>query len=36
MSLTNIMAATRRWLATVLREQAEMSVKTELFIEAIP
>jgi len=35
MSLTNIMAITKRWLATFLREQAEMSEKVELFRETI-
>ncbi len=36
MSLTNILATTKRWLTTFFREQAEMSVRTELFLEAIP
>ncbi len=35
MSLTKIMAATKRWLTTFLKEQAEMSAQTELFMEAV-
>ena len=36
MSLNRILAATRRLFLTVLREQAAMSVKTELFVATIP
>ncbi len=36
MNFTNILAATKRWFATFLREQAEMSAQTEIFMEAVP
>jgi hypothetical protein len=36
MSLTSLITATKRWLTTFFREQAEMAEKTELFLEAIP
>jgi len=36
MSFTNILATTKRWLTTFLREQAEMAVQTELFLGAKP
>jgi len=36
MSLTHILTVTKRLLETVLREQAEMSAKVELFRETIP
>jgi hypothetical protein len=36
MSLTHILEVTKRLLETVLREQAEMSAKVELFRETIP
>ncbi|MFI5331249.1 MAG: hypothetical protein ACHQ2F_09500 [Desulfobaccales bacterium] len=36
MNLTNILAVTKRWLTTFLREQAEISAQTEIFMEAVP
>ncbi len=36
MSFTNLMNLTKRWLATFFREQAEMSARTELFLEEVP
>ncbi len=36
MSLKRIKEVTRRFLATFLREQAEMSAKTEIFMAEVP
>jgi len=36
MSFTKIWAKTRTWLTTFLKEQAEMTAKTELFLEELP
>ncbi|MGO9394104.1 MAG: hypothetical protein ACLP7A_05765 [Desulfobaccales bacterium] len=36
MSLTHILAVASRWLTRFLREQAEMSTRAELFMEAVP
>ena len=34
--LAKILAKTKGWLTTFLKEQAEMSAQTELFMEAVP
>ncbi len=36
MSFMNLVAATRGWFSSFLREQAEMSAKTELFLVELP
>jgi hypothetical protein len=36
MSFSNLMTVTKRWLTTFLRQQAEISAQTELFLEAVP
>jgi hypothetical protein len=36
MSLTRIVAVTKRLVEAVLRDQAEMSAKVELFRETVP